>query len=75
MYFAFHPQGARVYGAVVESEVIRRRSRLLPESLACLRTGNVSITVEESYTCEVPCACARSRVSMFACCAHSFKPS
>lgn len=46
------PEGACVYAAVLESETIRRRSRLVPGSPVGLRTGQVSIAVEEPYTCE-----------------------
>lgn len=48
-----HRQGARVHAAVLESETIRRRSRLQPDSPAGLRTGRVGFSVDEPYTCEV----------------------
>lgn len=46
-------QGARVYAAVVESEAVRSRSRLLPGNPAGLSTSSVRPTNEEPYTCEV----------------------
>lgn len=46
-------QGACVYAAILESEIVRRRSRLLPGSPAGLSTATVCPTIEEPYTCEV----------------------
>ncbi|CAM9571626.1 unnamed protein product [Scytosiphon promiscuus] len=46
------PEGARVYAAVIESDAVRRRSRLLPGNPAGLSVESVRPTIEEPYTCE-----------------------
>ncbi|CAN0238962.1 unnamed protein product, partial [Pylaiella littoralis] len=46
------PEGACVYAAVLESEAVRRRSRLLSGSPAGLSTATACPTIEEPYTCE-----------------------
>ncbi|CAM9947198.1 unnamed protein product, partial [Sphacelaria rigidula] len=46
------PQGACVYAAVLQSETIRKRSRLQPDNTAGLRTRTVGFSVDEPYTCE-----------------------
>eukprot|EP00904_Undaria_pinnatifida_P007075 jgi/Undpi1/3498/HiC_scaffold_16.g06870.m1 len=46
------PQGACVYAGILESETVRRRSRLLPDSPAGLSAATVRPTIEEPYTCE-----------------------
>lgn len=42
-----------MYAAVIESEPVRRRSRLLPGSPAGLSSATVCPVIEEPYTCEV----------------------
>ncbi|CAN0025645.1 unnamed protein product, partial [Ectocarpus sp. 12 AP-2014] len=46
------PEGACVYAAILESDAVRRRSRLLPGNLGGLSSASVCPTIEEPYTCE-----------------------